>query len=261
MRVALIQFDIRWNDETANHEQLKPLVEEAAKGGARLVVLPEMFNSGFSFLSGATASKANETGVDFLREMSLRHSIALCGSLPEQHGNDRPFNTLYVADRGEIIGQYQKLHLFSFGGEPEKYQGGNKLLTLKIDDIRFSFFVCYDLRFPVPFEILGSKTDAFIVVANWPAPRAYHWRSLLVARAIEQQAYVIGVNRIGTGGELQYSGDSICLEPRGQVICDANSKPGVFFTDIDKETVSSYREGFTALKDRRLELYEALRRN
>ena len=261
MQIALVQFDIRWNDEAANHDQLTPLVKQAADGGAKLVVLPEMFNSGFSFLRGPDATRANKAGIEFLIELSSRHSIAICGSLPEQHGDDKPFNTLYVAEHGEIIGSYRKLHLFSFGGETEKYRRGNELLNLSIDTINFSFFICYDLRFPVPFELLAPKTDAFVVVANWPAPRAHHWRSLLMARAIEQQAYVVGVNRIGQGGDLNYAGDSLCINPRGEVLCDGGSSSGVFFADIDAQEVNSYRSGFTALKDRIPGLYESLRRN
>lgn len=258
MRVALIQYDIAWNDDAENYRRISPLVADAASGGARLIVLPEMFNSGFSFLSGDEAVRFNRSGMKFLQELSSQHGIALCASMSEQSDSGRPFNTLYVFDRGKLLGSYRKLHLFSFGGEPEKYQGGSELLNLSIDSIRFSFFICYDLRFPVPFELLGSKTDAYVVVANWPAPRAFHWRTLLTARAIEQQAYVIGVNRIGNGGGLEYSGDSLAVSPRGELIVDAKDSDQIFYAEIDSNEVSSYRSSFTALKDRRPELYEAV---
>jgi predicted amidohydrolase len=257
MRVGIIQFDIAWNDDTANYEKLAPMIAEAAAGGSRLVLLPEMFNSGFSFLNGDEAVRFNRSGTDFLKTMSLKHSIAICGSLPDQPVTGRPFNSLYVFDRGKLLGTYRKLHLFSFGGEPEKYQSGNELLNFSIDTIRFSFFICYDLRFPIPFELLGPSTDAFVIVANWPAARSEHWRTLLTARAIEQQAYVLGVNRIGSGGGLEYSGDSLCITPRGVITCDAKSTPAVHYADVSADEVSAYRASFTALKDRKTELYDS----
>lgn len=258
MRVALIQYDIAWNDDTENYRRLSPLIADAASGGARLIVLPEMFNSGFSFLSGDEAVRFNLSGIEFLRNLSSKYGLAICASMSEQSDSGRPFNTLYVFDHGELLGIYRKLHLFSFGGEPEKYQGGSTLLNLSIDNIRFSFFICYDLRFPVPFELLGSKTEAYVVVANWPAPRAFHWRTLLTARAIEQQAYVIGVNRIGSGGGLEYSGDSLVVAPRGEYIVDAKNSTQIFYAEIDRNEVLSYRNSFTALKDRLPKLYEAI---
>ncbi len=159
-----------------------------------------------------------------------------------------------VAPDGSVV-RYAKIHPFSYGGEHRVYAAGDRVVTAEIDGVRVTPFVCYDLRFPEPFRIAAADTDLFVVVANWPDQRREHWRALLRARAIENQAYVIGVNRAGDGNGLHYAGDSAAIGPLGETIVEADEREQTLFCDVDPEVVKKLRARFPALEDRRPEAY------
>jgi predicted amidohydrolase len=138
------------------------------------------------------------------------------------------------------------------------YSPGSQFCSVQIGELSCSLFICYDLRFGIPFHQLAPKTDLFIVVANWPASRREHWLTLLRARAIENQAYIVGVNRVGEGGGLVYSGDSAAYAPDGSEVVRLGDRAGVATVDINAQTVSEWRKTFPALRDRRLDLYKQL---
>ena len=257
METALIQCEINWNDPHGSCTRITPLLEEGVKRGAKLIVLPEMFCCGFSLVQGDEARSISKIGYEFLLTQAKKHDVYIVGSLPgfEQPSSELPNNTLVVAGPTGELGRYSKVHLFSFSGEDQKYLAGTDPLTLEIEGLSFSFFICYDLRFPEAFASRAAGTEVFVVVANWPERRHKHWELLLAARAVENQAYVVGVNRVGTGGGLSYRGGSQVLSPSGETIVHCGENESVSIASIKRSEVAEYRSSFPTLKDRRTDLY------
>src|SRR5687768_13812439 len=148
-----------------------------------------------------------------------------------------------------------KIHPFSYAGEDRVYAAGERVVTAEVEGVRVTPLVCYDLRFPEPFRTAAEETDLFVVVANWPDQSREHWRTLLRARAIENQAYVVGVNRAGDGNGLHYAGDSAAIAPLGDTLVEADDREQVAFADVDPVVVKKLRERFPALSDRRPSAY------
>jgi len=252
MRVAAIQHDIVWEDRDANFEHLAPRIGEAARDGAQLVVLTEMYSTGFSMDTARVAEPFDGPSAHFVGDQAREHGVWLCGSAPEvQPGDELPSNTLLVAAPDGAMHRYRKIHPFTYGGEHEQYAAGDAHLSVDVADVRCSFFVCYDLRFADEFWGLAPDTDCYVVVANWPAPRRDHWRTLLRARAIENQAYVVGVNRVGHGGKLDYAGDSAVVRPFGETHEADGPAEQVLFHDVDPTVVQETRARYPFLADRR----------
>jgi len=256
LRVAAIQHEIVWHDRDANFERLAPMIAGAAAGGARLVLLTETFSTGFSFDTDGIGEPEGGPSSQFLLEQAATHGVWVGGSCPEispdaPPDDPRPSNSFVVAGPDGTVHRYRKIHPFSHAEEEKYVRAGTEFVTVEIDGVRVSLFVCYDLRFADEFWTLAVDTDAFLVVANWPAKRRLHWQTLLRARAIENQAYVVGVNRVGTGGGLEYSGDSTIIDPVGEVLASGAGGETVLFADIDPAFVASTRSHFRFLQDRR----------
>ncbi|MEZ4448110.1 MAG: nitrilase-related carbon-nitrogen hydrolase [Nannocystaceae bacterium] len=252
MRIAAIQSDIAWEDPEANFDRLRPLIAAAAAAGARLIALPEMFACGFSMETARIAEDEDGPSARFLADAARAHGLWICGSIPERPaGAERPANTLVLAGPAGESHRYRKIHPFTFAGEDRHYAAGDRHLTVTIEGARLTFFICYDLRFADEFWARAGGTDAFIVVANWPARRRLHWSTLLRARAIENQTYVVGVNRVGVGSGLEYSGDSAILDPWGETLASAAGDPTILFGEIDPARVADARAKFPVLQDRR----------
>ncbi|PCC72741.1 Carbon-nitrogen hydrolase [Nannocystis exedens] len=252
MKIAAIQSDIAWEDPEANFTRLRPWVAAAAAAGAKLVVLPEMFACGFSMTTAKIAEPPGGPSTRFLEHQARQHDLWICGSVPEvPHGESKPYNTLVLASpHGQVV-RYRKIHPFSFAKEHEHYGAGSDHITVDVDGLRCTLFVCYDLRFADEFWGRAEQTDAYVVVANWPERRRHHWTTLLQARAIENQAYVVGVNRVGHGNGLDYSGDSRIVDPWGEVLAAAAGGETMVLADVRAEVVRDARERFPVLKDRR----------
>jgi predicted amidohydrolase len=252
MRVAGIQHDIMWEQPEANHARLAPMIASAAASGARLVVLTEMFATGFSMHSERIAESSDGPSVEFLRTQARGNDLWVCGSIAvRDHAARHPTNRLVLAAPDGRVHHYDKIHPFSYGREHEHYDAGDAFLTVDVEGLRTSFFVCYDLRFADEFWALAPTTDCYVVVANWPASRRAHWRALLVARAIENQAYVVGVNRVGEGGKLDYAGDSMIVDTLGEVLASAAQTETIISAEVDAAVVAKVRAEFPFLPDRR----------
>lgn len=252
MKVAAVQHDIVWEDPQANFDHLAPSIAFAAAGGARLVALTEMYATGFSMQTDRIAEPVDGPSTRFLVEQASRHGVWVCASVPElPAGASRPFNQLVVAAPDGSLQRYAKVHPFSYGREHEHFASGDEYLTIDVEGVRVTPLVCYDLRFAYAFWDAAPRTDCYVVVANWPASRRAHWQVLLRARAIENQAYVVGVNRVGRGGNLDYAGDSCVIDPLGEVLVRAAEVETVLLADVDSQRVSATRAKFPFLDDRR----------
>jgi predicted amidohydrolase len=252
MRVAAIQHDIVWEDRAATCAALEPRIAAAAADGARLVVLTEMFAVGFSLDVDGIVEPTDGPTSTWLIDQATRHGVWICGSVPERSpGADRPSNVLVLARPDGSVHRYAKTHPFTYAREDEFYEPGDALVTVDVEGVRVTLFVCYDLRFADVFWSRASVTDCYVVVANWPASRRTHWQALLRARAIENQAYVIGVNRVGSGGGLDYSGDSAIIDPLGETIASAAGNEALLITEIEPSVVTDVRTKFPFMADRR----------
>ena len=251
MKVAGIQSDIVWEDPAANFDALRPWVAAAKAAGASLVVLPEMYACGFSMNAEAIAETPGGPSTAFLRHMAAEHGVWITGSVPERQADGRPKNTLIVAAPDGTLTRYAKIHPFTFAGEHEHYDAGSEFVSLTIEGVRVTLFICYDLRFADEFWATANDTDCYVVVANWPKKRREHWTTLLRARSIENQAYVVGINRVGVGGALEYSGDSRIFDPWGEPIAAAAMKGTMLLADVEPQVVAEARTKFPVLKDRR----------
>ena len=263
MRAHLIQFEIAWEDKQANFDRVERLLARAGPQAGDLVVLPEMFDTGFSFNLDVTADTNGET---------LRYLIQLAGDLGvtvqgartvhprgSTHAQNR---ATVVGPEGNVLADYAKIHPFSYGKEPERFEGGSEVLVYawegperrqeerKAGAMRVCPAVCYDLRFPELFrQGLVKGAEVFAIGANWPEARAHHWRALLIARAIENQAFVLGVNRTGQDPNVKYAGGSIAVGPRGEILGELAEEEGVLSVECDPREVRAWREKFPAWKD------------
>ena len=252
MRVAALQSDIVWEDPPANFARLDPWIATAASAGVRLLALPEMFACGFTMRTDRVAEPVGGPSTAFLADRAARHGLWLAGSIPElEAGAAKPRNTLILAGPDGEIHRYHKIHPFSYAGEHEHYQAGTEFTTVSIEGLRTTFFICYDLRFADEFWATAADTDLYVVVANWPEPRRHHWQTLLMARAIENQAYVLAANRVGVGGALRYTGDSRILDPTGAVLAAASEQETLLISDVDAARVTEVRAAFPFFPDRR----------
>ncbi|MCX6517318.1 MAG: carbon-nitrogen family hydrolase [Actinobacteria bacterium] len=252
MKIAVIQYDIAWVDRQANFNALRPLINEAAHNGARLIVLPEMFSTGFVVDRDDTGEPIGGPSSAFLSTMAQELNVYIGGSCPEVAPDDpRPFNTFVITSPDGSEHRYSKIHPFTYGGEDKHFRAGQEHVTIDIDGLRTSLFVCYDLRFADEFWACAHNTDIYLVPANWPTARREHWMALLRARAIENQAYVVGCNRVGDGGGLNYSGDSLVIDPLGTVLAQGQSEACILYADIEPAFVSDVRTKYPFLQDRR----------
>lgn len=252
LRVAGLQHDIVWEDRAATLAALEPQVAAAAAAGARLVVLPEMFAVGFSMRVDAIEEPTDGPTTAWLAGQAAAHDLWIGGSVPERApGAERPANVFVLVAPDGTTHRYAKRHTFTYHGESDHYAKGDRATIVEVDGVRCSLNVCFDLRFADQFWEQAPDVDAYLVVANWPMVRERHWSALLVARAIENQAYVVGVNRVGTAGDgTEHTGASVVVEPRGAVLADAGAEVGMVVADLDPGEVARVREKYPFLADR-----------
>jgi predicted amidohydrolase len=257
MIVAGVQLDIVWEEPTENFRRAGSLIEKAVDTGARLVVLPEMFATGFSMRADEVAAHAAETR-EFLAQSAVSHDIWLLAGYAEPGGR-RPLNAASLIDPdGNEVLHYQKTHPFSLAGEHEHFDAGELVQTADMEGLRLTPVICYDLRFPEIFRGVADRTDLFVVIANWPDRRSYAWRVLLRARAIDCQAWVFGVNRVGRAQGHDHRGDTALVDPMGEEVAGLAWEEGVVVGEVDPERVQRLREELRFLEDRRPELYARL---
>ncbi|MGI6649718.1 MAG: carbon-nitrogen family hydrolase [Bacillota bacterium] len=257
MRVGLCQLDIAWEDKLKNQIKAKQYIKEASGVGVSLLLFPEMTLTGFSMNIDKTA-EANAETLNFFKEQAIRYQINIGFGWVEAVQSRARNHYSVVSASGVLLSDYVKIHPFSYGGESTFFDPGNKVECFKIDGVGMASFICYDLRFPEIFQAVSNNTDLIIVAANWPELRKKHWRILLKARAIENQVYIVGINCVGIKGGLTYSGNSMIIEPEGNIIGEVENREELVIADIMQDKVIVYREQFPLKSDRRVELYKSL---
>ncbi|HEY2586285.1 MAG TPA: nitrilase-related carbon-nitrogen hydrolase [Tepidisphaeraceae bacterium] len=250
MQITAIQLDIRWENREANHARVRQLLNEAGVARRSLVVLPEMFDTGFSMNTAVTDPGERSSSEAFLRGMAAEHEVAvLAGVVARAEGRLLANEAVAFAPDGTELVRYRKCRPFSLGGETEHYCAGTTHATFEWAGCRIAPFICYDLRFPELFRPAANEVDLFVVVANWPTARSEHWVRLLQARAIENLAWVLGVNRTGTDPTLVHDGRSCLFDPHGREVFQADRSEQVLRAEVDPTEARRWREKFPALRD------------
>jgi omega-amidase len=258
VELACCQLDITWEDKPANYRRVETLVAEAGLAPGTLLLLPEMFATGFTMNADIVAECLGGPTRRFLSELAVQHRVFVQAGIVLHGEQFRPRNeaTVFAPD-GTILARYAKVHLFSCAGERDHYVAGNEGQTFTWQEATVAPAICYDLRFPELFRSAVARgAEIITVIACWPAPREEHWLALLRARAIENQCYVAAVNRCGRDPSgLAYSGRSQIIDPRGQILADAGDGEGVIRSAVDLEAMRLYRREFPALRDIRVPVF------
>ncbi|MBI4350783.1 MAG: carbon-nitrogen family hydrolase [Elusimicrobia bacterium] len=248
MKLAVCQYDMKWEDKEANKKKIEDLLAycKCAKE-IDWLVFSEMTLSGFTM--DTSVSELTDEDRAFFSGLAAENNINISFG-----GVEKGYNNLITLDRkGNRINTYSKIHLYAFGSEDKHYNPGSKQELFELEGLRVMPAVCFDLRFPYLFWNQAPKVDVYVVIAAWPMRRAENWMTLLRARAVENQAYCIGVDRVGLEGKLEYSGNSMCYDPLGKAVLDAGTAEGIFISDIplDRTLVSQTRERFPFLGERK----------
>ena len=248
LTITLFQTDLAWEDIDTNIAAFDEKISRLS-GQRDLIILPEMFTTGFSMNAASMAETMNGSAIKWLTDTARRHQVNITGSMIITE-NNRYFNRLlWARPDGELL-TYDKRHLFRYADEHKTYTAGNQHLTISLNGWKIRPFICYDLRFPEWTRNTGNSYDLAIFIANWPQARSAHWKTLLTARAIENQSFVIGVNRVGTDGNgLEYSGDSCVIDPTGRILFQAAYQETVHTSRLSYSDLDAYRRSFPALKD------------
>ena len=256
MKVAMCQTNIIWEDKEKNIEKCVEFIEQAKKHNIELMLFPEMSFTGFSMNINNTKENYNYT-VQKISKIARENKIAIGFGWVEEMGHKARKKYTVVNSEGNVLADYAKIHPFSYSGEDKYFVSGASLSKFKFDNFTIGLLICYDLRFPEIFQALSKECDAIVVAANWPASRKKHWKTLLKARAIENQVYIFAINCVGKVGDLRYSGDSCIINPNGDVLSSLSKVEGMVIGDITND-VKQYRSDFPTRKDRIPEFYKTL---
>ncbi|RKN72418.1 carbon-nitrogen family hydrolase [Paenibacillus ginsengarvi] len=260
LNVAILQMDITVGEPETNFAKLSELLESAVSAERKpdLIVFPEMWNTGYALdRIHDLADIGGERTIRFVSEFCRKHAVnVVAGSIAEKSG-DHVRNTIYAFDReGNRTGSYSKIHLFRLMDEEKYLQAGDRVGELAVDGIPAGMMICYDIRFPELTRRLAlGGAKLLIVPAEWPHPRLHHWRTLLTARAIENQMYVVACNRVGTSGTTHFFGHSMIIDPWGEIVAEGGEAETILTAELDLAVVDKVRSTIPVFADRRPELY------
>ena len=255
IKAAALQFNIALADIDKNLSHVTATLSRLAQEGVQLAVLPEMWSCGFAYRELNQLAKRTPELVERLKALSADLCMTIVGSLPEPHG-EKVFNTAYVVDRGTVAGSYRKMHLFSLMGEDRHLDSGDSILLADTSVGKIGVMICYDLRFPeLARRLAVDGADIIVVPGEWPKPREEHWRTLLRARAIENQLFVVAANACGVIGKLDFFGSSLILGPKGEILAEGGYQECEPTALLDPAEMVRWRESITCFKDRRPDCY------
>jgi omega-amidase len=255
--VSLAQMRIALGDIGRNYTTAERMITEAARRGSHLVVLPELWSTGYALdRANELASPVNAGVFAQVAKLAKDNKICVTGSLLEKRGMDITNSAAFFAPTGQPLGVYRKIHLFRLMNEDAHLKGGASPLLLDLPWGRTAIAICYDLRFPELFRRYAVEGAQMVILpAEWPIERAEHWKALLVARAIENQMYVVACNAAGETGGTTFGGGSMIVDPWGKVIVSGGEEPGLFTAEIDLDRVDAVRAKIPVMEDRRPDLY------
>jgi predicted amidohydrolase len=244
LTVALGEYDIGWHDPAVSLIRVGDVARQAAAAGVDLLVLPEMCITGFTMDPQAFAEPEDGPSIKALGKLAAEHGLWIIAGASIRKADGRYVNSaLTFSPQGKVVASYEKQRLFGYAGETDIYSPGETHCVVDINGLSFGVFICFDLRFPELFREVGRNVDGFVLVANWPNTRQQHWDVLSRARAIENQCYMIGVNRIGEGGGLTYDGGSVIFDPWGDR-CDREVGAGLRIGEVSTSVVERARKAF-----------------
>lgn len=248
LKITTFQGYLFWENIDQNLKNIALRLSSGIRENTELIILPEMFNTGFT-MNTSLAEPMNGKTMNWMQQIAQKYNSVVTGSLMISE-NGSYYNRLIWMQADGTFSYYDKRHLFTMGKEHETFTAGTERLIVELKGWKICPMICYDLRFPVWIRNQDTAYDLLIVVANWPEKRALHWRTLIPARAVENQAYVIGVNRVGyDGNEIYHSGDSTCIDPNGNVVYYKRDEEDVYTFTIHTETLTKNRRLFPFLKD------------
>lgn len=252
MKIGLVQYNPVWENKEENKKQLEKLIESNNED-ISLLIFPEMTLTGFTMQSSLQAEEVSGDSISFFKSIAKRKNCHVVAGSILKEGNNIFNSAIHLNEEGEIQKVYNKIHPFSMSGEDIKYSAGEKPVITKIGDIKTGLSICYDLRFPELFRFYAKqKVDLIIDIANWPSARIEHWRTLLKARAIENQCFVIGVNRTGSDPVSKYNGFSSVYDPTGKEIVTVENKEEMITANLDIQLVQETRNKYPFLNDIKL---------
>lgn len=260
MKIALVSLNQLWEDKSSNINQISRLMLEIIKEGPDLVVFPEMTLTGFT-MNGKNLAEMfdNSATLNYFKELAHLHEVDIAFGMIELHDMMPTNNLVVVTKHSQVLLNYAKMHPFSYSNEDQYYLKGHELGLFNYNDEVWGGTVCYDLRFPELYQALSKKAKVILNIANWPKRRVDDWRLLLHARALENQCFMIGVNRTGTDGKgLEYESSSMIIRPDGKDLEPVKTDGMVKFYEVDIREVDKYRQSFPVKKDRRIDLYKEL---
>ncbi|ANU14285.1 Aliphatic amidase amiE [Planococcus halocryophilus Or1] len=261
MKIACVQMDIVFGKPEKNYQQVLNYLTEAADNGADTIVLPEMWNTGYALTElNMLADNTNRT-VEMLKKFAKEKSVNIVGGSVSTEKNNGFYNTMYVVNKkGELVSEYDKAHRFGLMDEHIHLEEGDTLGTFKLDNVVYGGVICYDIRFPEWIRAQALNDAKLIFVsAEWPEPRIDHWRTLLQARAIENQCFIVGVNRIGSDPNNVFGGSTMVIAPWGEIRLDMKKEEGIGYVEIDLQEVEEVRKRIPVFDDRREKLYETFK--
>lgn len=260
MKIALVSLDQKWEDKEHNLLECERYLKIASESDVNMIIFPEMTLTGFSMDIGKNAENEADSGtIQAFQKLSLEYSISVVFGVVIKDG-EYALNRAYITDKiGNIGGHYTKIHPFSFSGEDRSFSSGSALCSFELDNTTVGLTICYDLRFPELYSALAAKNDILVNIANWPAKRIDHWNTLLKARAIENQIFVIGVNRTGKdGNNLEYVESNNVFNANGECLKPIEEKENMKIYEIDRSWTQSFKNSFSTVQDRKTALYKSI---
>lgn len=257
-QISLVQMDIAFGRPEENFKQVEEKIVAACKDHSDIIVLPELWSTGYDLTRLAQiADKQAQATISFLSKLASKYNVHIVGGSIANNKEKGIYNTLIVINKsGEVVHTYDKLHLFQLMDEHLYLKSGTSNGLFSLEDRHFASMICYDIRFPEWIRVHTTRgAQAIFVVAEWPEPRLAHWRSLLVARAIENQCYVIACNRVGKDPNNNFAGHSMIIDPWGEIIVEAGEKEEILTASINLDKVTEVRKTIPIFADRKPEYY------
>jgi predicted amidohydrolase len=252
--IGIAQMDIIWEDSNKNMKKIQDFIKKASKNKVDLILFPEMALTGFTMDLNKLLLLEKEI-INWIKKVARNNNINIGLGFAIKVDEKGKNKYIMVSKDGQILAMYTKMHPFSYSGEEKKYHSGDGICVCKINEFQITPFICYDLRFPEIFQMASKEAQIITVAANWPKEREEHWITLLKARAIENQCYIIGINRVGLDDVLEYNGASIFVSPSGEILNEVNSEEILIMEDLEIKKIKQVKDKFDIKKDRREELY------